>query len=177
MRIFVTGVGRVGSVSFREACRYATNYLTGHETKNGLLEYPDDFIEVNPHLRHAIAHVAAKYPEARWVHLRRDPEATIASLARLDRGAVMRAYETLHASILPSTQLGDIAFRYYWAETDVIEAQLDRVHPDLRMEIHLETVRDQWRGFWEWIGAEGDLTASLASWDVVRNSARERGDL
>lgn len=176
MQVFVTSVGRTGSVSFREACRY-TQYRTGHETKNGLLEYPDDFIEVSPHLRHCVAHLAAKYPEAKWVHLKRAPEACIASLARLDRGAVMRAYETLHSSILPSTQLIDIAFRYYWSEIDVIEAQLERVPADQRMELHLETISDAWPLFWAWIGAEGDLDGSLASWRVVRNSGRERGDL
>lgn len=176
MRCFVIGVGRIGSVSFREACRY-TQYRTGHETKNGLLEYPDDFIEVSPHLRHCITHLAAKYPDARWVHLRRDPEPCIASLARLDRGAVMRAYETLHASVMPSTQLGDIAFRYYWSECDVIEGQLARLDPALRMDVRLETVREQWAAFWAWISAVGDFERSLASWDVIRNSARERGDV
>lgn len=176
MLVFCVSVGRCGSVSFREACRYARNYLTGHETKNGLLEYPDQFIETNPQLRHCIAHLARKYPSARWVHLRRDPEPCIASLSRLDRGAVMRAYETLHSSVLPSTQLGDIAFRYYWAELDVIEAQLAAVPAEQRMAMHLETIREGWPEFWRWIEADGDLGASIASWDVVRNSGRERGD-
>ncbi len=65
----MTCIGRTGSVTFREACRYAKNYTTGHESPNGLLEYPDNHIEVSPQIRKVIVHLARKYPEARWVHL------------------------------------------------------------------------------------------------------------
>src|SRR5690606_4608104 len=113
MRVFVIGTGRCGSVSFREACRYMTNYTSGHETKCGLLEYPDNWIEVNPHLRCCIKAVADKYPEARWVHLIRKPKDCIDSLAALDKGEVMKVYEKLYGSVTPSSQPNDIAYRYY----------------------------------------------------------------
>lgn len=177
MQVFVTCVGRCGSVSFREACRHAKNYQTGHESKCGLLEYPDNFVEVSPHIRVFIVHLSAKYPDAKWVHLIREPNSCIASLARLGHGAVMRAFATLYPSVMPSDQLIDIAYRYYWSGNDLIRAQLERVPQGQRMELRLETVREQWPTFWRWIGAEGDLAASLTAWNEIRNSGRERGEL
>lgn len=176
MRVFVTCVGRAGSVSFREACRPATNYRTGHESKSGLLEYPDGWIEVSPQIRKCIALLARKYPDAKWVHLIREPIGCVRSLARLGHGSVMRAYATLYPSVMPSDQLDDIAERFYACENDTIAAQLDRVPTAQRMEMHLETIREQWPRFWEWIGAVGDLEASLAAWDTIRNSGQERGE-
>lgn len=177
MRVFVTGTGRCGSVSFREACRYADNYRTGHETRCGLLEYPDWFIEVNPQLRCCIPTIIGKYPEAKWVHLVRRPEDCIPSLARLGHGSVMRAYESLHRSVMQTNDLSDIAFRYYWAENDTIEAVLNHMLPETqRLTMRLETIQEQWGYFWEWIGAVGNFEASCMAWDVKRNTGEERGE-
>lgn len=176
-RVFVTCIGRCGSVSFREACRYATNYQNGHESKCGLLEYPDQHIEVSPQIRNVVSHLARKYPNAKWVHLTRDPEPCMQSLARLGHGSVMRAYHALYPTTTPSDQPIDVAFRYYWAENDIITAQLKDVPPANQMQIRLETVRDQWKEFWDWIGAEGNFNASLTAWDVKRNTGEERGEI
>lgn len=178
MRVFVVCVGRCGSVSFREACRYAQNYTTGHESKCGLLEYPDQHIEVSAQVRSVIVHIARKYPDAKWVHLRREPASCIPSIARLDRGAFVEHYRLLFNTIMPSNQPIDVAYRYYWAENDKIEAQLQFAVPEgQRLTMHLETIRDGWRTFWAWIGAQGNYEASLMAWDVKRNTAEERGEL
>lgn len=174
MRVFVIGTGRCGSVSFRVACSFMTNYTTGHETKCGLLEYPDNFIEVNPHLRCCVAHVANKYPDALWVHLLRKPETCIPSLAALDHGAIMRAYASLYGSVMPSENIADIAYRYYWAETDAIRSHLKSVAKSHTM--HLETIQDEWAHFWNLIGAEGNYAASLHSWGTPHNTRAERGE-
>ena len=177
MRVFVASVGRCGSVSFRVACAHASNYTTGHESLCGLLEYPDQHIEVSPHLRCCIVHLARKYPDAKWVHLRRSAATCVPSLARLDGGAVMAAYRLLHSSVMPSASIGDVAFRYYWSEVDVIDAQLRcEVAEDRRTVIELESAAEHWPDFWRWIGAEGDLAASLAEWSVRRNTGEERGE-
>lgn len=178
MRVFVTGTGRCGTVSFRKACTYATNYKTGHESLCGLLEYPDEFIEVNPQLRHCIIYLAKKYPEAKWVHLIRNPETCIPSLARLNGGRVMEAYRILHNSVMPSLEPIDTAFRYYWCVRDIIDCQLRMtVHPECRKDMHLESIKEEWPSFWEWIEAKGNLEESLASWDTPNNTAIQRGEI
>lgn len=173
-RVFVVGTGRCGTVSFNHACRHMSNYQTGHESRCGFLEYPDQWIEVSHHLRCVITHLRYKYPDALWVHLLREPEACIKSLAALEDGKVMMAYRHLYHSVVPSDRLIDIAFRYYWCENDNIRAQLAPIPPEKRREMHLETIKDEWPEFWRWVGAEGDLGSSLASWDVKRNTTEER---
>ena len=177
MRVFVVGTGRCGSVSFREACRHATNYTAGHESKCGLLEYPDAWIEVNPQLRCCIPHLAEKYPDASWVHLVRTPETCIPSLAALGHGSVMHSYRLLHNSVVPSDDPRDVAYRYYWAENDAIRVMLAACVPETqRMVVRLEDVKAQWADFWRFARCEGDYEASLRSWDVRRNTREERGE-
>jgi len=173
MRVFVTGTGRCGSVSFRAACKHIVNYDCGHESNCGLLEYPDNWIEVNPHLRCCIVHVARKYPDSIWVHLVRSPQACIDSLARLDDGAIMRAYAMLYPSVMPANNPADYAYRYYWAEIDSINAQL-KVAGVRYLEMHLEKIKEEWPTFWELISAKGNYKASIDSWDIKRNTSEER---
>lgn len=173
-RVFIVGTGRCGTVSFHHACRHMTNYRTGHESRCGFLEYPDQWIEVSHHLRCVITHLRYKYPDALWVHLIREPEACIQSLAMQDGGKVMTAYETIYPSVMHSSRPIDIAFRYYWCENDNIRAQLGAIPQEQRREMHLETIKDEWGSFWYWIKAEGDFHSSLASWDVIRNATRHK---
>lgn len=95
MRVFVTGTGRCGTVSFWRACEFITNYKSSHETVSLDLTYPDGIIEVNSQLRHSVTHLHNKYPKARWVHFIRSPETCIPSLAALGYGSVMLAYGSL----------------------------------------------------------------------------------
>jgi hypothetical protein len=37
MKIFVTGTGRCGTVTFSKACSHITNYTSGHKTKAGVI--------------------------------------------------------------------------------------------------------------------------------------------
>ena len=178
MRVFVVGTGRCGSVSFHEACKFITNFGTGHESRSPRLEYPRDWIEVSPHLRCCITTLCHRYPFAKWVHLIREPQACIESLAALDHGEVMQAYGVLFPSIMDSEQPNDIAYRYYWSENDSIAVQLKSlVTYENRMTLNLETIKDQWHWFWQWIKADGDLQASLNSWDVRYNTREQRGEL
>ena len=50
--VFVLCTGRCGSTSFERACRHATNWTSGHETRSHLLgadrlAYPDRHIEAD----------------------------------------------------------------------------------------------------------------------------------
>lgn len=175
MRVFVTGTGRCGSVSFAAACSHITNYTSAHETPNPDLEYPDNHIEVNPHIRCCIPTIASKYRDAKWVHLVREAESCIKSLAALDEGNIMRAYRALYPSIMPSEDPLDVADRYYRFENNVIINQLALTVSFGKITVmHLEDIKENWWSFWNWIGAEGDFEASLSSWNIKRNTTEQR---
>lgn len=177
MRVFVTGTGRCGSVSFAHACSFITNYTSGHETYCGDLIYPDNHIEVNPQIRKCLVNLYHKYRDAKFVHLVREPETCIPSLAALNHGSVMNAYRILHPTIMPSENANDVAYRYYWCENDCIRSQIMANVPlRNRMTLHLETIKENWPRFWKWIGAEGDFEASLKSWDTKHNTREQRGE-
>lgn len=177
MRVFVTGTGRCGTVSFHYACGPIRNFTNGHETPCGLLIYPDQHIEVNPHLWPCIPALAVRYPDARFVHLIRERHACARSLARLDHGEIMRAHAKLRPSTVPNFAVDDIAYRVYDETIAIINALLSaHVPPQNQRVFRLESIKADWRSFWDWIGAEGDFAASLAEWDVIRNSGKDRGE-
>lgn len=71
-------------MAFSRACSHMTNYTAGHEQNRGEvpplhLSYPDRHIEVDTRLSWFLGPLHDLYPEARYVHLRRDPEAVATS--------------------------------------------------------------------------------------------------
>jgi hypothetical protein len=89
VRVFGLTPGRTGSATFVEACRHATNYTAGHETRSARtplserLAYPDHHIEADRHLSFMLASLDRAHPsDVLYVHLWRDPEATAASWVR-----------------------------------------------------------------------------------------------
>lgn len=178
MRIFVTGTGRCGSVSFHEACKFITNYTTAHETESSTLEYPDNHIEVNPQFRKCIGRIQNKYPDSKWVHLIRSEAYCVPSLASLDGGEIMRGYYQLHKSIIQNDSPLVIASEFWKAENEIIACQLMcRVPHKQRRTIHLENINNTWNMFWDWIGAEGNFEESLNSWKTPHNTQEERGEV
>lgn len=178
MRVFVTGTGRCGTVCFKVACQHITNYTVGHETWNGLMEYPDNHIEINPQFRHCLYHLISKYPNSLFIHLIRNKADTVRSLVALSGGAVVEAYRLLYPSIIENTTLEAAAERFWEAENELIQLQLlySIQPPPAFLTMHLETIKDQWAEFWDMISATGDYSASLAEWDTPKNTTQERID-
>ena len=174
MRIFVTGTGRCGSVTFSQACRHVTNYTCGHETHTnkraaeGLRgdvahwDYPDNHIEVSPQLVIGIPILRRRYPEARWVHLvRRDRDACARSLClRSD----MRAFARYWFLNSDPDELS-VAYAVY----DTVRSLCQALLPDA-FTLELEQARLQWRACWEFIGARGDFARSLREWETRHNA-------
>ena len=177
MRVFVTGTGRCGSVCFKSACSHMTNYTVAHESRSGLLCYPDNHIEVNPQLRLFIPAIARRYPDARWVHLVRDREATARSLARLDKGEWIARYASAYGSLMPTDDRVDWARRVYDGWVDAIDAMLTACVPaEQRETLRLESIKQAWPGWWRSIGAQGDYCKSADEWDTPKNTSEQRGD-
>lgn len=173
MRVFVIGTGRCGSVSFFHACKHITNYTVGNETYNLNLEYPDNHIEVNPQLRLCLSKLIRKYPDSLFVHLIRNENDCVKSLAALNHGQVMEAYTILYPSIT-SPSLIETAKVFYECENELICTQLREA--TYKYTYLLELTEYLFPEFFIRIKARGDLFAALDEWKTPKNTREERGE-
>ena len=182
MRIFVTGTGRCGSVTFCKACGHVHNYTCGHEShtnkpaREGLRgnvanwDYPDDHIEVSPQLVIGIPILRRRYPDAKWVHLlRTDRDACARSLYNRSDMRAFAKYWFLNAD---PDQVA-VAYAIY----DTVKGLCEALLPDA-FTLELERAQQQWRGCWDFLGARGDFQSSVREWNTKHNAERpwERRD-
>lgn len=172
MRVFVTGTGRCGTSTCYHAFSFAKNYTSGHETKVGWdhlgdFEYPDNHIEVSPHLSVCVPILRKKY-SLFLVHMIRDRSDCVNSLATgvpVSMKRYARNWWQARARRMPVRSAG--------AFYDTINALIESYKPDFTLR--LETAKEQWPELWSAIGAEGDFESSLAVWDRKYNSHAKRG--
>jgi hypothetical protein len=176
MNIFVLNSGRCGSTTFIEACRHITNFSAGHETlarKTGIerLAYPDHHIEADNRLSWILGRLDREYGNrAFYVHLSREREATAASFVKRREFGIMKTYrEGILLGGEDAQPDLEIARDYLETVESNIELFLkDKRH---RMQFSLETAVRDFRRFWDWIGAEGDLERALAEWRTSHNAS------
>lgn len=176
MNVFVLNSGRCGSTTFIEACKHIQNYSAGHETRLRLigpqrLAYPERHIEADNRLAWLLGRLDRAYGDnAYYVHLGRDPGATAASFARRAGFGIMKAYRE---GILLDGEPGQSAEVLALDYLESVESNIALFLKDKSrwMPFRLECARDDFRRFWDWIGAEGDLAAALAEWDVRHNAS------
>ena len=179
VNVFVLSTGRSGTHSFAAACGHMTDYTAGHETRISLvgderLAYPPDHIEADNRLTWLLGRLEDRFGDDAWyVHLTRDDTATAQSFVARYRKGIMHAYRTAIIN-KPS------------ADIEPLEMALDYVHTVNRnvaafltgkshvMEVRLDHAKDDFRVFWTWIGAEGDLDAALAEWDVKHDATKPK---
>ncbi|MET0772078.1 MAG: hypothetical protein ABWZ82_03255 [Candidatus Limnocylindrales bacterium] len=152
-----------------------TSHTAGHETRIGLLgeerlDYPPDHIEADNRLSWLLGRLEDRFgDEAYYVHLTRDATATAQSfVARYGRG-IMRAYRIgiIHRAS-PATDRLEMALDYVHTVDRNIAAFLQG-KPHV-MTVRLEHAKEDFRAFWDWVGATGDLDAALAEWDVKHDA-------
>jgi hypothetical protein len=154
--------------------------------------YPDDHIEVDNRLSWFTGELAERFPDARYVHLVRDPAATADSyLERWPRPPASRrerlrkawASRAPGALLLPAFANGIVMRWTKWPEQErraVSEFMIQTINANIReflrgrdhLTVELESAADSFRTFWDWIGATGDEEAALREWDV-RHHARK----
>lgn len=200
MRVFVLNSGRCGSYTFSQACQHATNYTAGHETAHERrpsqrLDYPDDHIEVDLRLAWLFGALVRRYPDAFWVHLRRDPELVADSVLRRWRtdpptiySNRLRYWISIKSARHPGPGIAEgfgypiLGRRSPYSEsekaesarlyvetinTNIVEFLRDRPH----VTVDLETADEDFPAFWDRIGAEGDLDAALREFKTVQDQS------
>lgn len=178
MNVFVLNSGRCGSTTFIQACRHISNFTAGHETRVQLigaerLAYPDNHIEADNRLSWLLGRLDRTYgDDACYVHLSREREATAASFVRRVDFGIMKAYRE---GVLLEGEPGQSDYAIALDYLDTVEANIARFLRDKhnQMDLRLEHAKDDFRLFWHWIGAEGDLDKALAEWDIQHNASAE----
>ncbi len=179
MNVFVLSTGRCGSTTFERACSHITNYTAGHESRAGALgaerfRYPERHIESDNRLSWVLGRLDRAYGDrAFYVHLTREEGLVARSWARRAHAGIMSAYR--HAILWhcpPQAQAMDVARDY----VDTVGENIRLFLRDKRnrMDFRLEYAREDFTEFWRRIGAEGDLQAALAEFDVTHNAGWDR---
>lgn len=166
----MTGTGRCGTKTWARACSHLVSHTSGHESHggrvNGYLDFPDDHIEVDPHLSWMLARLVTRYPDAVFVHLWREEEEVVASWKgrgiRRHRGAaplVDVIYQVRSASLGPDAY--DQALRELYRS---VVARCDWILSRQRrfLSVNIHEAREAWPTFCDMVGAVGDLREASA---------------
>jgi hypothetical protein len=180
MNVFVLCTGRCGSHTFARACSHITNFTSNHESRKRALgsdrvAFPDQHIEIDNRLSWFLGRLERRFGNsARYVHLLRDPEEVALSYNQrwLGPNSLISAYR--RGILTFSSELEPIAVSRDLVSTinENIEAFLSS--KKYTMTFRLENARQDWSKFWDWIGAEGCLAASLDEWAIRYKATKER---
>lgn len=176
MNVFVLSTGRSGTTLFVEACKHMTNYSCGHETRTGALgderfNYPKNHIEADNRLTWLLGRLDRTYGDtACYVHLKRNEADSAKSFVRRYYNGIIRAYRGdgilmgLPESADPYAVSRDLCL--------TMNANINLFLKDKtrKLEVNLETFPADFKRFWEFIGAEGDMEAALAEHGVKHNA-------
>ena len=179
MNVFILSTGRSGSQTFARACAHLTNYTSAHESRSGLLgdshfDYPDNHIESDNRLAWLLGRLDRRFGDgAFYVYLTRDAAPVAASWAKRAHTGIMNAYR--HAILWHCPKHAtpyEVALDY----CDTVEQNIRLFLRDKKnwMPFRLEEGRAQFPEFWRRIGAEGNLEAALAEFDVRHNAAWQK---
>lgn len=173
MRAFVVGTGRSGTSTFYQAARHIVGYTAGHESTAGNIpswEYPDNHIEVSSQLVYGIPRLRARYPDAVWVHLIRDRNTCIQSLARQCWDAMQcfskQWFQTDHPA-----DVYRAAAQFYDLTNELITATA----PPDTLVINLEDLAVAWPEFCRRLQAEYDPTLTAFALERHYNPGVRRG--
>jgi len=175
MNVFILNTGRCGSTTFIKACSHINNYSCGHETLASQigaarLDYPLNHIEADNRLSWYLGRLDAKYTDnALYVHLHRDRSKVIKSFSNRREFGILHAYEN---GILIDAAIDNV--------NELAEDYIDTVNENInfflklkshKMDFNLESAKQDFKTFWELIGATGNLEAALNEWDINYNAS------
>lgn len=176
MNIFILNSGRCGSTTFIKACNHISNYSAGHETRINLtgeqrLAYPHNHIEADNRLSWLLGRLDKEYGDnAFYVHLKRNPQATVASFMKRSGFGIMKAYR--EGILLDRKQKNsDEAIAHDYLQTVTENIELFLKDKSRKMDFELESAQRCFNLFWGEIDAEGSYSAAMKEWDVQHNAS------
>jgi len=176
MNVFILNTGRCGSSTFIKACKHITNFSAAHEslaTKLGekRFAYSDNHIEADNRLSWFLGRLDEKYGnDAFYVHLTRTNSEVISSFNKRENFGIMKAYkEGILLGGEESQSANNIAEDYI----NTIESNIHLFLKDKsnKMIFNLASASKDFKTFWQFISAEGDLNSALAEWKISYNKS------
>lgn len=176
MNVFILNTGRCGSTTFIKACKHIENYSCAHESKvsemgHERLNFSENHIEADNRLSWFLGRLDEKFGnDAFYVHLKRDDAETAKSYStRLFSGGIIPAY--INGIIFGrNSQVSGLSVGLDYCNTVNSNISLFLKDKDKKMDISLEHIKEDFVRFWEAIGAQGNLKAALAEFDVKYNA-------
>lgn len=176
MNIFVLNTGRSGSSTFAKACQHISNYTCGHESRHGRqlgeahFSYPDRYIEVDNRLSWFLGRLDKHYGDhAFYVHLKRNNHDIARSFSKRYSKGIIKAYRD--GILRLSTKNSRMSVSLDYCDTVHSNIELFLKDKTRKMDFNLENARQDFKKFWEGIGAEGDLNAALSEFETRHNAS------
>lgn len=140
--------------------------------------YPPRHIEADNRLAWLLGRLERHYGDAPYyVHLRRNIPDTVQSFVNRYHSGIMRAYrgDGILKNLPEESDPHAVCLDY----CDTVNTNIDSFlrGRSKKIEIQLETIDTDFIRFWEMIGAEGDLEAALAEFQIKHNRSRSRFSL
>lgn len=184
--VFIVGTGRCGTTTFARACHWITNYSSGHETTVGVtswekkLRFGPKHIESDPHIVWYFPQILRKYPQALYVHLKRNRDDVVKSwlnrYSDITRGP--EGYVNLHfqcnppySKLLPENKRRALGV-FYDSIIGHIEFAFATLPPEQTRTYQLEQLDQQFPEFWRYIEAQGDLENAILTCRKRHNIGR-----
>ena len=180
MNVFILCTGRCGSTTFIKACRHITNFTSAHESRRGQLKtgrfgYSINHIEADNRLSWLLGRLDIHYGDnAYYVHLKRTDSDVAKSYLRRFSTGIIGAYEKgilvgLPEGIRPLTVCLDYC--------DTVNSNIglflnDKTH---QMEFQIENANIDFKRFWDFIGAKGNIEAALSEFEKKYNATPQEG--
>lgn len=182
--VFVLCTGRTGSTSFIEACKHITNYTAAHESKSKELgserfNYKKQHIEADNRLIWDLGRLQQHYGQnALFIYLKRDKHDIAKSFIRRTYypNSMFKAYcdgiKKTPTEKLNKQELEQLAHDFVDNMTASIELFLKQ-HPK-HLVIELEHIETDFKKFWSFIKAEGDLRQAQESFKKLHNASKKK---
>ncbi|SHE90700.1 hypothetical protein SAMN05444278_10854 [Psychroflexus salarius] len=179
--IFILCTGRSGSVSFIKACKHITNFTCGHETKSRLLgkerfEFPDQHIEADNRLIWDLGRLEKYYGnKAKYIYLKRDSAKVAKSFTKRTYypNSIFKAYcdgiKKTPTEKLNAKQIEQISTDFVDNMTTTIENFINKQKHTLVIDI--DHIENDFKTFWDFIEAKGDLQNALDSFKHNHNAS------
>lgn len=182
-------------MTFSASCQHIDGFTAGHESRAGLIgddrfAYPANHIEVDNRLSWHLGGLSRRFPDAAFVHLRRDPRVVAESyLSRWQEPRTLRGIVRHQARLirpwrsLPASFGNGIIERYRrWPERQkievvefLVETINDNITDFLRDKnsciVDVEKIDHDYAAFWRWSQFQGDFARALGVWRTHMNSS------